>query len=422
VNDTEGLTKLELNATSFTNGTPALSLRPSAQGLVARATIPTLKLVSKVKGKAAFVPFGATVTISAEKATLSAVAAVSLDRAGKVSTSLRDVSTSLEGFDFNIKWVPSFLERLARDKVRKTIEQRLAVQLETALEPALQNAIAGAIKPIRRRIFGHTIDFDVRPGAVAFDDGGLSLTLDMNLGVVVPRGTTVPASPGSLFVPVTRAPAVKAGTSFELSAHTNLLNRIAHTVWQGGLVNLALDEATVDEFKLSPTLKLDAFMLTVIFPELTGKLGAPETPVRLEVSLGMPPVFETRGSKGLTLGAGDVTVSLFLTPPGKPEQLVTRLGLQLEATLESEIQGTRFVTQVVGMPTAQIDAFEHPIVPLSSLGLQNLLDVVLPEVLRHQTKLLTGFPLPTVPRVTPKQLELENDPQSPGYLDLSGKL
>ena len=76
-----------------------------------------------------------------------------------------------------------------------------------------------------------------------------------------------------------------------------------------------------------------AFRLTVIFPELSGNPAAPETPVRLEVSLGMPPVFETRGSKGLTLGAGDVTVSLFLTPPGKPEQLVTRLGLQLEATL-----------------------------------------------------------------------------------------
>lgn len=422
VDDSKGLAKLQLNATGFENGRPRLSLTPTRQGLVARARIPNLKLTSKVKGKVTFVPFGSTVTVGAKEAVLSARATVGVDRAGKLTTSLRDVAVQLDGFSLDIKWVPGFLENLARNKVRKAIETKVAAQLEAALAPALQDAIAGRLKPIRRRILGETIDFDVRPDAIAIDDRGLSLTLDMNLGVVVPPGTQIPSSPGSLFVPVAQAPAVNTGASFELSPHTNLLNRIAHTVWQGGLVNLDLDPETVDKLNLSPTLKLDAFMLSVIFPELTNKLGDPATPAKVTVDLGMPPVFETAGNRGLTLSAGDVTISLWLTPPGQPEQLVARLGLQVEATLESEIREQRFYTQVVGMPTARIDAFEHPIVPLSSLGMQNLLDVLLPELLKHQTKLLTGFPLPTVPLVTPKQVELQNDPRSPGYLDLSGRL
>ena len=422
VDDSKGLAKLQLNATGFENGAPRLTLTPTRQGLVAQARIPNLKLTSKVKGKVTFVPFGSTVKVSATEATLGARVAVGVNRAGKVTTALRDVSVSRSGFKLDIKWVPGFLENLARNKVRKTIETKVAEQLNAALAPALQDAIAGRIKPIRRRILGHTIDFTVRPDAVSVDDRGLSLTLDMNLGVPVPAGTQVPSSPGSLFVPVTQAPAIDAGASFELSAHTNLLNRIAHTVWQGGLVNLDLDPETVDKLNLSPTLKLDAFMLSVIFPELTNKLGDPATPAKVTVDLGMPPVFETAGNRGLTLSAGDVTISLWLTPPGQPEQLVARLGLQVEATLESEIREQRFHTQVVGMPSARIDAFEHPIVPLSSLGMQNLLDVLLPELLKHQTKLLTGFPLPTVPLVTPKQVELQNDPRSPGYLDLSGRL
>jgi hypothetical protein len=265
---------------------------------------------------------------------------------------------------------------------------------------------------------GQQVTLHMIPTAVAFDTQGASVLTagDMSL----PPAAGLPTTPGSLITPGA-APALGTSPAVLLSVNDDFLNRIAHAAWRGGLMRYTVDQATVQQLRLPAFLQLDAFLLQVFFPNLTGLVN-PADPIEIELSAGTPAIFQTLPQPDLLqANLGDLTVSIFVAPAGQPRQLVLRVGTQVQMGVGVTIgAGNVIQLSMSGRPTIMSDVFETPLAPLNDRAVETLLDFVLPPLLQILPRAWSGFPLPTHPAVQPRNLNLRRDGPGQDFLTAEG--
>lgn len=412
---------IDVNATGASFGTPTLDLDPRQGGLGVSVDLPSIDVQVRVTGQGlGFIPINIGVSVTADRATLTGTAGVQVAPGGVVTTTLQNVQVSLQNFRFDIGGIPTILEDLARDAVRRLVERQVQAQVERIVPAEVNKAIAGANGPITQTVLGKPVTLHVIPKAVVFDTNGCSVLCDGDVSMTPIAG--LPTTPGSLATPGA-APAHATTPALHLSVNDDLLNRVGHAAWRGGLMTMAIDQAAAQQLGLPAWLPMDAFMLQVFFPQLVGHVN-PLDPLELEISTGTPLLFNTlpAGQGLLEAGVGDLTVSIYVAPAGRPRELVLRVGAQVKVGISPSMQGNTLKVDVVGAPTIKTDVFETPIVALNEVAVENFVDFVLPPVIQLLPRAFSGFPLPVYPGVNPTNVQATPDGPAGDFVTIRGDL
>lgn len=420
------LGSLEVRATSASFGTPTLDLDPQAGGLGVRVELPAIDVRTRADVRVfGFIPIGTNLTVTADRAIVTARAVVTVAPGGVVTTTLQNVVVDLQNFRFDVSLIPGTgLENLARSAVRGLIERQIVNQVQTIVPREINKAIAGANGPITQVVLGRTVTLHLLPKAVTFDPAGCSVLCDGDMRMAPVAG--LPTTPGSLFT-AGAAPVHATTPAFHLSLNDDLLNRVGHAAWRGGLMNLRIDQAAAQTLGLPAWLPMDAFMLQVFFPQLIGRVN-PQDPLELEVSSATPAMFKTLpvGQGLLEAGIGDLTVSIYVAPAGRPRELVLRVGTQvrvgIQPTLTSAAGATTLRVDVAGRPTIRTDVFETPLVAIDEVSVENFVDFILPPVIQLLPRAFSGFPLPMYPGLTPANVQAVQDGPMGDFVTVKGDL
>lgn len=412
---------VDVTATGASFGTPVLDLDPQQGGLAVSVELPAIDVSVRAAGRLlTLIPYGVNVNVTADRATVAATAVVNVAPGGVVTTTLQNTQVSLQNFRFDIGGIPTFLENLARDGVRRLIESQVKKQVEQIIPAEVNKAIAGANGPITQNVLGKPVTLHFIPKAVVFDGNGCSVLCDGDMLMAPVPG--LPTTPGSLAT-AGAAPGHGLTPAIHLSVNDDLLNRMGHAAWRGGLMNLLIDQARAQQLGLPAWLPMDAFMLQVFFPQLIGHVN-PLDPLEIEVSSATPALFTTLpAAQGLLeAGVGDLTVSIYVAPAGRPRDLVLRVGTQVKVGVAPSMQGNTLKVDVVGQPTIKTDVFETPIVALNELAVENFVDFVLPPVIQLLPRAFTGFPLPVYPGVNPTNVQATPDGPAGDFVTIRGDL
>ena len=416
------LANVRVEATAASFGTPVLSLDPELGGLRVKAELPNISITVNASGRVIGIPFSLTTDVTTTNAIVEATAVVNVAAGGVITTDMQNVVIDMQGFRFNIHGVPTFLENLARSAVRNLIEKEIKKQVETVIPREINNAIAGANGPITQTVMGQQVTIELIPTAVNFDPDGASIMTDGDVVITPPAGLSLPTTPGSLTTAGT-APAHGLTNALYLSVNDDLLNRIAHAAWRGGLTNFTLDQAAITQLQLPAWLQLDAFLLQTFFPSLAGQLN-PNDPLEIEISTATPAIFQTRPAPGLlTAGIGDLQVDIYVAPAGLPRQLVLSVGTQIEAEVGVSLSAQNTLqVAVIGRPTINTDVFQTPLATLNETAVENLMGFILPPVIQLLGNSWSGFPIPTTPGLNIRNLVFEQDGPALDFVTLRGDL
>jgi hypothetical protein len=381
--------------------------------------IPNVDVTVNASGRVIGIPYSLTTQVTSSNAVVETTAVVTIV-AGVVTTDLQNTVVDLQGFNFDIHGVPGFLEALARSAVRGLLEREVTKMVEDTIPDEINQAIAGANGPITQTVMGQTVTIHLIPTAVIFDADGATIRTDGDMTMTPVPG--MPTTPGSFFTPGA-APTHGLTNAIYLSANDDLLNRIGHAAWRGGLMNMNLDAAAIAQLGLPSYIQLDGFMLQMFFPSLIGQIN-PSDPVEIEISAQTPPIFQTRPAPGvLEAGIGDLTVSIYVAPPGQPRRLVMTVGTQIEMEVGVSLNAQNTIEiAVVGRPMINTDVFATPIAPLDETAVETLIDFVLPPVIQILASSWSGFPLPTTPGIAPTNVVVEQDGPALDFVTLRGDL
>jgi hypothetical protein len=411
---------VQVNATSATFGQPALTLDPQQGGLRVHVELPSIDVRTRVTGHVLGIPLGVNVSVTADRAIVDATAVVSVAPGGVVTTTLQNVAVSLVNFRFDIGGIPTFIENLARAAVQRLVEAQVRRQVEQVVPQQVDQAIAGANGPITQTVLGHQVTLRLIPTLVTFDPQGCEVRCDGDLTAAPAPG--LPTTPGSLSTPGA-PPTFGTTPAVHLSLNDDMLNRIGHTAWRAGLMGLHIDQTAAQQLGLPSWLPLDVFMLQVFFPQLVGHVN-PLDPLELDISSATPALFRTlpAGQGLLEAGIGDLTVSIYAAPAGRPRQLLLRAGTQVRVGVQPNMANNVVTLSVVGRPTIRTDVFETPVVPLDEVAVENFLDFVLPPVVQVLPRVWQGFPLPVYPGLNPSNLQAVPDGPQGDFVTVRGDL
>lgn len=360
--------------------------------------------------------------VAAREVRLGAAVEVAVDPAsGALTTRLRDVRVALDGFDLDGRGLAGLVDWAVERTVRRRLVAAARDRLERDVPPALAAALGAAA--LRRRARGRVVTVALRPEAVSVTPAGLSLTAAAD--VTAPPAAGAPASPGSLWGGPRPAPALAPGRDVAVALDVALLNRAAHAAWQAGLLETTLTPADTAGWNLPVALPLDGFLLASLFPALAPPVD-PAEPVEVEAAPRLPAVVRTRPAPGLLrLEQGELVLSFFAAPPGRPRRLLLRVAAQVRADVAARLDpGPALAVAVEGRPEVLLDAVEAPLAPVSLIALEDVVDMLVPEVLRRQAAAWSAIALPWPAAATPPpaSVDLGRDAAAPRFLTLAGDL
>lgn len=419
------LATIQVDATAVSLGTPTVDLDPRQGGLGVHAELPNVDVTTRAHGAVIGIGYSVSVNVTVTKAVLDATAVVNVAPGGVVTTTLQNVNVDLQGFRFDVGGIPTVLENLARNAVRGFLERQIEQQVARIVPTEVNRAIAGANGPITQTILGRQVTLSLIPTRVAFDPDGASVLTDGDLVVTPAPGTilpSLPTTPGSLMTPGT-APSHGTSPAALLSLNDDMLNRMAHAAWRGGMMSLKIDQAQAQAWGLPAWLPMDAFLLQLFFPSLVGVVN-PSDPLELEVSTLTPVLFHTLPAPGvLDAAVGDLSLSVYVVPAGQPRQLVLQVATQVDVGMGVSVSPQNAVQlQVTGRPLIKTDVTAMPLGFLDPLAVENFVDFVLPPVIQLLPRFWSGFPLPTHPAIQLRNLAAERDGPGQDWVTVKGDL
>ncbi len=387
-----------LRATEAQIGRIGIQFTPSASGLRIRAEIQDIDLLTKVEVDPRIGPtFVLTTRVQATQATLSGTASVRLLerdilflKKGLPLTRLQSPSVRLDGFSFNVRGVPSVLERLLRESMRKRLEKMVAEAIETRIAAKLTLALGEVLsRDVTRTIRGVAVTASFLPESISADANGVLIKTGLRLQSGAPSRAR---GPGSLRVSG-ELPSLSRTSGFDLGLGLDAVNQAAYLAWDARLLDLDLHK----ELDVPAALKnLDGLQLGNLLPALKGQLKLPDS-IEVEVRPGLPPVF-TKGRKRDTIqvGLGDLEVRLYVRDELKlqPRQLVARVGVHLEAEAMARVSGRELKVSLGKATKVSLVLLESPLGKADLNGLQTVIDMHLPTILKLQSRLISGIPLP----------------------------
>lgn len=331
------------------------------------------RLQASVAGTVTRLGVSATFRGSASADPAEVVARVEINPAadGTLEFEVLDAEVSLRRFDYDIRYVPGFLEDWFADLVRGQLEGIVERTMREFVVPALFNeeALTRTVE-----VLGTEIEVGMGVSELDITPEGLTVALDAvaHAPAVRRAGRALPTSGAR--------PSMDAKGDVDLAVSAGLLSRLAHTAWAAGLLDFALDETSDFDLPITLTPALIAPMLGEAASSIDFR-----DPLYVRTSPLLPPVVTIEdGERPLVMRMGDLLVELS-TPSGP---LVT-VAVQIEARAALTVEtGDQISIDPDLEVTVHADVAHTPNGPVEEARLERLVEelaALIPGLIADET-------------------------------------
>ncbi len=353
--------------------------------------------------------FGASVTFRGSASTdpgrvISRVA-VSANGRGELDVDILDAEVELHNFEYDIDGVPDVVEDWFAGWVRDWLEGFLGRTLAEYVIPQLFDA-SSLTRTIE--VLGTPLELGLFIDEVTAHRRGLSVVVDAT------ASASAVVHDGPALRPLDLTPQMDQRGAVDVALATDLLSRVFHAAWAGGLLDFALDETSDVELpiNLTPALVAPALGQAGNGLDLSAPLFVRTRPL-------LPPVARVEdGERPVVLEIGDLLIDLS-TPDGP---LVT-LAVQIEARAALKVAANDEIRLDPDLEvTVHADVAETPLGPVDEPRLEGLVEqlaALIPGMIAEDTYAFGTDFLP-VP-VSLEESEVSADP-SGAHVHLVGDL
>jgi hypothetical protein len=352
---------------------------------VLQATLRVHDLELRVRGG---VSFGAEIevagTATANPAEVVAEVRIAATPQGGLDIGIERTEVTLHGFDYDIQAVPGLVEDWFADEVRARGEDLVAGALGDFVLPNLFDPAA-----LNRsvEILGRTLNVSLKLDEVLLQPGSMQLVLDANAtpGALVHPGGAVRRSPGL-------EPTMRVGAEVDTAVAADLLSRMLHAAWAGGLLDF-----DADALEMENPLTVQALALAL--GEGARDLD-PDAPVQMTVRPLLPAVVRMEaGPRPVVVEAGDVMLD-FHGPTG----LMLTVAVHLIARANVDVRGLDAIELSADLEVeAHADVADTPLGPANERLIEESIRAIaalIPAFLAEQTIAIGPDFIPLPVRVT----------------------
>lgn len=345
------------------------------------------------------VSFGISFTIggsaTADPAEIVAQLSVAADGRGGLDIDIEGGEVNLHGFDYDINYVPDFVEDWFSGRVQEFAQGLLVDALTGFVVPSLFDPAA-----LERTIdlFGTSIALGLRIDAVSVDPEGLTVDMDgrATADQVVREGNGVPLLGG--------LPTYDKSGHLDLALAADLIARILHAAWAGGALDITLGDG--GDFELPVPLSA-AILVPALGPAGQGLDPRAALTVRMRPLL-PPEVRVIPGENPLVIEFGDLLFDIESSTDGP---LVT-VAADLVAHASVRVTGLDAIELGADLEVeVHADVAERPRGPVNDARLEQLLEGLagaIPGLLAEQTFTFGADVLPVPVRFTNPRFEADS--------------
>lgn len=385
-----------VNATGMSIGQPdvQLAIDPSNNNQFdAHIEVPNLRVDVSANGTAVFIPWSASGNVTANNAVFDALVTVGVS-GGNITVGISNVSTNLQGFDFNINNFPGALESLFNGLVEGIVEGLVNDQLEARVPELLAGFLDDLpIDDIQLPIADVIFRVNAIPDSLATYSDGITVGLGGSITAVTDGG--VAPTLGSRYVGGAMpqlGTATPSGTAFDAGA-----------VVQVGLINqalLAAYESGLTHFEIGPSSEPVVTPAAVaVIPSADDVVASAE-----ELSFNIVPsspayVSLLDGSDSLaSLHVDDFVLEFSLKQDGSSEFVaVFGATVNVDAVFDLGVTEENFLdVEIVGLPVIEVlSVTETGLINLSASYIEELINSFVPVALPEITQAIESVPIPS---------------------------
>ncbi len=434
---------LKMGDKNFNNGYPEVSITVIEGGMHMVAKIHNFSMDVGIEGK---LGIGAlpkapipkqTATVSAKSIEISFDMMLTIDeKTGTVKAEAKDVDVNFVKMEIKLKGVLGFLsnwllkaiqpiltplfETVLKDQLKKVLSEQLGAALSAlALNQEMEiPPLIGEGEPVKVKIKSKVGQLKFFPTKV--QNGGILFGMDASvtsetkvdfktLGTLARAGCLEPGKV-EVFNPGQKFP-------LEIGLADDFVNELLFSIWNGGLLKLAIGEEQLGSVDLS-------------------QFGVKDLTVETDFML--PPVFTSCvAGDTVKLQVGDLHLHAKLSLSGKPVDVW--LFVTMQATVEiNAVKNPKTGETEIGFALKEIDFVELEIDKindeaknLQGLFVQLIKDVMMPKLMDGLGSSLGSFPLPaidlssispSIPKDTKLELAIKDVANEEGYAYLRGNL
>lgn len=329
------------------------------------------RLRASVAGTVTRLGVSATFRGTAEADPAEVVARVEVSPAadGTLDLDVLGAEVGLRNFDYDIRYVPGFLEDWFAGLVRGQLEGIVERAMRDFAVPALfdDEALTRTVEVLGNPF---TVGLGVRDIDITHDGIAVSLDAVADAPEVVREGAALAA--------LKRRPTMDADGDVDLAVSADLLNRVAHAAWAGGMLDFALDDSVDLPIPVTPAL------LAPMLGEAATDLDF-SAPLFIRVAPLLPPVATIeRGERPLVIRIGDMLLEL-----STPEGPLVTVAVQIEArTALTVTTGEQIGIDPDLEVTVHADVAETPRGPVEDIRLERFIEelaALIPGIIAQQT-------------------------------------
>lgn len=353
-------------------------------------------------------PFSAVV--EADTATVRANAGLAARSDGALATSMSSPSATFQNFRMTVSstWVDAAVQLFARNAVESALGSFITDSLKDDLPLLLDRKLAEFLNQQTPWVLlGKPFALDIRAERIAFDEAGFggALRINANSGATItPRAARAPGSLTTLGA----MPQAVQNRGFSITADDDAFNRVLHALWQGGHLDVDIDDAFLQAHQITLPIRLEAGAFRRFLPEIGGVIPD-SAPLKLRTEALLPPVIRMAGSPDVAiLQAGEVALEI-LVDRGQGWEKLLRAAVQVELGGNLALGPNGLRVSSLGTPKFRFDLVEEPLLELDDRRLEVLLTVMLTPTIPHMLNSVDVIQIPHLSQLTTFNVDVYAD-------------
>ena len=398
-----------------------LDLSPTHGGL--NANIKIYDLVLEVSFTVeVIIELDLTGEVMANPAEMDAFISVSASPEGSVDMAIQNVEASMHDFSFDIENFPGFLE----DWLEGTVRGFMEGALEGALNEMVFEELFDPETLVQELdLLGTTLTLQIILKELTFDPEGMTIMANV-ISTVPTRDPDIPPAPGYYATPNQPPTGTNIPKMVRLSPADDLLNNLLHTLWEGGVISLTIDEELLGgsdgESSLPISLDIGTFSLLVDTRLLEHFSG--DTPVELRLRPLLPPVARmipegVDGAQEILIG--DMLIDFYAVPVDTEGTLFASVAVNLWLDITMEVSETGELQPVL-QTRAIADLDAEPLFDLDDKKIEQFLEGIMALIPDFAGDALAGIAPTEVQGIGLENMMFMADGAALDYLSILGDL
>ncbi len=276
--------------------------------------------------------------------------------------------------------------------------------LDNELAPLIEGALDDLMIETEIDLMGVPITLLALPQDIEIDDDGMLIALESK--VTAPPGPAAPVTLGALYDTDSQWPTYSLAEDLHLSMEDGFVNQLLHSAWQGGVLDMTMDAAS---------LGLDLDQVSSVLP--LSQLDLAMQPL-------LPPIVGPKPGGGMQLSIGDLLINVNGDPGGVSGlmmQIAVTVVADADFTLDSE--GTivfDFTDPVLYMDFVTANPWTVNGETVENV-MEAVIDILIPTLIDTLGG-LGGFEMPELGGFAINGSSFEREPAPAAYLTMSGEI